>query len=336
VPGLGSPPEPTPDELPPTELGSAPPAATTTPFRFFSPTSFWNESLPATTSLDADSQPIVASFAELVESEELDKEGPWINTTEYGLPVYVVPGTEATVPVKLDDASNPALTAAWSAVPLPVGAKPAAGTDGDLFLWQPSTERLWEFWRLVHSSEGWEASWGGAMQHVLSSPGVYGTEAWPGAQSWWGISASSLSLVGGMISIEDLERKQINHALAMAIPGTRAGVFAAPAQRTDGKDDSSLALPEGAHLRLNPNLDLADLHLPPFTLMLAEAAQRYGIFVTDSSPIVELYAQDPAPTGSNPYSGPHGFFSGESPNQLLADFPWRELELVRMELHSAS
>ena len=41
------------------------------------------------------------------------------------------------------------------------------------------------------------------------------------------------------------------------------------------------SLPEGAHLRLNPNLNLAALHLPRLTLMIAEAAQRYGIFVRD-------------------------------------------------------
>ena len=110
--------------------------------------------------------------------------------------------------------------------------------------------------------------------------------------------------------------------------------YASPAQRTDGKSASPLSLPEGAHLRLDPNLDLAALHLPRLTLMIAEAAQRYGIFITDGSSDREILAQDPTPTGTNPYAGPDGYFEGKYPNQLLASFPWSQLELLKMELHS--
>ena len=175
------------------------------------------------------------------------------------------------------------------------------------------------------------------MQHVSSDAGVFGPEAWPGAEPWWGMSASSLSLVGGLISLEDLEKGQINHALEMATPERSASVYASPAQRTDGESTNPLALPEGAHLRLNPDLDLAALHLPRFTLMLAKAAQRYGIFITDStgtSGVSVFFAQDPAPTGTNPYTGPTGYFEGKRPSQLLASFPWSQLELLKMELHS--
>ncbi len=190
---------------------------------------------------------------------------------------------------------------------------------------------------MVHEADGWQAEWGGAMQNVLSNPGVYGPKAWPGAQPWWGMSASSLSLVGGLIFLQDLELGQINHALEMAIPERSASVFASPAQRTDGKSMDPLALPEGAHLRLNPNLNLAALHLPRLTLMLAEAAQRYGIFITDSSGasgVATFFAQDPIPTVVNPYAGRGGYFEGKRPSQLLASFPWDQLQLLKTELHS--
>ena len=106
---------------------------------------------------------------------------------------------------------------------------------------------------------------------------------------------------------------QINHALAIAIPNPRAGVYASPAQRTDGWSTEPLSLPEGAHLRLDPNLDLAALHLPRLTLMMAEAAQRYGIVVRDRAANVAFYAQDPTPTGTEPYTGAHGYFEGQVP-----------------------
>src|SRR6202035_4840230 len=135
------------------------------------------------------------------------------------------------------------------------------------------------------------------------------------------VSASSLAIAGGVITVEDLEHGKIEHALAMAIPGVRAGVFASPAQRSDGKSANPLALPEGAHLRLNPNLDLSTLHLPRLTLMIAEAAQRYGIFIRDGAGNVQFFAQDPSSLPSNPYTGPRGYFEGERPNQLMASFP---------------
>jgi len=171
------------------------------------------------------------------------------------------------------------------------------------------------------------------MEHVSSDSGVYGPEVWPGATPHWGVSASSLSLVGGLISLEDIQRGEINHALSMSIPNVRGGVYASPATRSDGKSTDLLSLPEGAHLRLNPNLDLATLHLPRLTLMIAEAAQRYGIFIRDGGGVVTFQAQDPTPTGSDPYTGPDGYFEGKIPRELLASFPWNQLELLKMELH---
>jgi hypothetical protein len=251
--------------------------------------------------------------------------------------VYTVGAGQPVVSVRLvEHSAEPALQSAWSAVPLPAGAQPARGHDALLVVWQPSTDRLWEFWHLKNEAGEWRAQWGGAIQDASSSDGVYGPGVWPGAKTWWGASASSLSLVGGLITLEDLARGSIDHALSMSVPDVRAGVYASPAQRTDGRTDSVVALPEGARLRLDPSLDLASLHLPRLTFMIAQAAQRYGIVIRDGSTNVTFQAQDPTPTGANPYTGPHGYFEGHSPRELLTNFPWNKLELLRMELHSGA
>jgi hypothetical protein len=313
------------------------PGEAAAPFRFFASTSVWNEPVPAGAPLDPSSATLVGALNSEVTAELTAGNGPWINTAKYSVPVYTVAADQPTVAVTLDHSpAVPALQSAWSAVPLPQSAHPASGTDAVLVVWQPSTDRLWEFEKLVYASDGWRATWGGAMQNVSSNTGVYTASAWSGAQTWWGASASSLSLAGGLISLEDLEMGQIDHALAMAIPNVSKGVYASPAQRDDGTSTSPLSLPEGAHLRLNPNLDLATLHLPPVTLMIAQAAQRYGIFIRDKGANVQLFAQDPTPTGTNPYAGRGGYFEGKSPAQLLAAFPWSELELLKMELHAGT
>jgi hypothetical protein len=309
-------------------------ADTAVPFRFFSSTSFWNEPLSATAPLDPSSTAIVGALNQIV-----TREGPKnqlnINTTAYSVPIYTVPANQPTVRVIVNKPNSTfyPLQAAWSAVPLPANAQPAKGTDKTLAVWQPSTDKLWELWNFENTLIGPMAKWGGAMEKVSAGPGVYTWTSWLNSKPQWGSSASSLAITGGLITLEDLKLGVINHALALAVPNPRAGVWASPAQRTDGISTEPLSLPEGAHLRLDPNLNLASLHLSHLMMMMAEAAQRYGIFVRDRAGNVTFYAQDPTPTGTNPYIGPNGYFEGKCQCKLLTEFPWSHLQLLQMELH---
>jgi hypothetical protein len=307
---------------------------THTAHRFFSPTSFWNQPLTPDAPLAPDSPALVEQLSAQVAGLQASGQGPWINTRNWSVPVYTVSATQPKVRVRLLTTSpEPALQAAWSAVPLPANAQPALGKDAHLVVWQPASDRLWEFWHLHRGPHGWSAAWGGAMRHVSQSTGVYGPGAWPGARPWWGASASSLSIAGGLITLEDLEQGKIEHALAIAIGQVRAGVYASPARRGDGQSSDPLSLPEGARLRLPETLDLEALHLPKLTLELAQAAQRYGFVVRDRSFGITLFAQDPVPSGTEPFAGPDGFFEGRFPNQLLASFPWNQLQVLELHLH---
>lgn len=171
--------------------------AASDPFRFFSPTSVWNTPLADDAELDPDSAALMAALDAEVQREIRNRKGPAINTTAFSVPIYTVPADQPTVKVTLRPSSSAStLRAAWSEVPLPANAEPAAGTDRHLIVWQPSTDKLWEFWLLQHRDDGWHAGWGGAMQSVSSSSGVFDTDSWPGATPWWGASASSLSIAG--------------------------------------------------------------------------------------------------------------------------------------------
>ncbi|HEX4436212.1 MAG TPA: hypothetical protein VH061_05395 [Solirubrobacteraceae bacterium] len=325
-------PSETPSEAP-SETPSEAPSETQSVFRMFAATSVWNEPVPADAPLDPSSESAIVALSREEQAEQAERHGPAINTKSWSVPIYTVPLDQPLVRVTLVGANSSALQSAWNLVPLPSDAHPAAGTDEHLVVWQPSTDRMWEFWHLEQASGTWRAGWGGAMDDVSSNPGVYGASAWPGAATSWGASASSLPIAGGLITLEDLKRGVIEHALAISIPNVRAGAFASPAQRTDGESTEPYALPEGAHLRLDPSLDLASLHLPPLTLMLAEAARRYGIIIRDKAANLAFYAQDPTPTGTEPFGGAGGYFEGRSPASLLASFPWDHLQLLKMALH---
>jgi hypothetical protein len=206
------------------------------PQRLFAPTSVWNRPVVEEPT-DPNSSALVQSLAAEAQRERAARIGPWIATAKASTPLYRVSRSQPTVRVRLDDVGtlgSSALRRALAAVPIPAGAQPAAGPDRHMTIWQPATDRLWELWQARRLADGWHARWGGAIRHVSKSVGYYTPAAWPGATRNWGATASSLPVIGGTITLDDLRLGRIRHALALALPAPRAGVFAWPAQRTDG------------------------------------------------------------------------------------------------------
>ena len=307
--------------------GGAPPGP-----QLFAPDSVWNNPLTPGAATDPQSRGLVRKLTSEVRTEQQKGTGPYIATGLASTPLYVAGRGQKRVPVKLGPTGTPgaaALRRALRSVPIPAGARPAAGSDAHLAIWQPSTDTMWELFEARHQRDGWRAAWGGAMRDVSRNAGYYTPAAWPGATYEWGATATSLPVVGGTVLGADIRSGRIDHALSLALPAPRRRVFAWPAQRSDGTGGPA-ELPEGAKLRLDPRLDLASLRLPPPTLMLAEAAQRYGLIVRDQTHhAIGLYFQDPASVGGNPY---RAFFSGLTPNRVLAAFPWSHLQVLRLHL----
>jgi hypothetical protein len=314
--------------------------------RFFAPDSIWNQAVPADAPLDPNSAAIVGN---LLQQEQTESVG--VASTSYGVPIYTVGADQPLVNVTLLQGPAQAdLQAAFDGVPLPANSLPAAGTDANLAIYQPSTDTMWEFWRLSRGSTGWQAAWGGRLVHVSSNPGYYQNLFAPSGnvleRPWWGAPATSFPVVAGVMTISELESGQINHSLALAITHTAAGVWAWPAQRTDGDLTTPNVVPEGAHFRLDPNLDLAALHLPHFVYMMAVAAQKYGIIINNRSSGFTFRAEDPTQFiqtyGYNPYMGPEqqpgtvGALYDEWPSQFLRQFPWSHLKLLKMTPETAT
>ncbi|MGH2870789.1 MAG: hypothetical protein ACRDNK_24870 [Solirubrobacteraceae bacterium] len=298
----------------------APSAGAPATARPFAANSAWNAPVPAGTPLSPNSGKYVSELG-----TQLRQAGAWINATQFSVPVYTVGPDTPRVPVTLDTSGGSAdrLASDFRAgVPIPSGARAAAGTDAHLVIWQPSHNTLWEFWqaRLVNGS--WHARWGGKMPDVAQSPGYFTNP------TDWGGTGTSLSLLGGLMRINELKAGHIDHALALSIPHAQAGHFVYPAQRSDGNDPNSGQIPEGTRFRLDPKLNIAAMKLPSMTKMIAIAAQRYGIIVRDQAGSVAFYAEDPTPTKTDPYGGPHGLFDGLSAAALLRVFPWSHLQVV--------
>jgi hypothetical protein len=305
----------------------------------FAPTSVWNAPLANDAPLDPASGVLVKTLRDTVAQNVAAGWGPWISTRETS-PLYTVPAKQPTVRVQLDPGSwKVGLQYTFEAVPIPPDASPAAGPDGHMTVWQPSTDHLWEFFQARKLADGWHASFGGSMSSASRSPGYYDTESWPGlSQTWWGSTATSLPVIAGTMMISELRAGVIPHALAMNIPWAKPNMYSWPAQRTDGASSDPNAIPEGARFRLDPKLDIDGLDLPPMTRMIAKAAQRYGMIVRDQTGhAISLFAENDAQYGTtNPYTGTNGFFGGPYPNPVLQAFPWDRLELLKMDLHTGS
>lgn len=299
------------------------PSSPSEPLRLFSAQSVFNEQLPGSPPLASNSAALVADFVHQVAKYQGHVV---INTTEWSTPVYVVPADAPTVAMVGKSSTCPrpegvfaGFQAQIEAVPLPAGAVPAAGTDKEVVVWQPSTRHLWELWQVVNEAGRWRACWGGEIPDALSSDGIFPAP--------FGAGASGLSLLGGQIHLEDLQRGTIDHALEILMPDTAASGYVWPADRTDGTSTASDAIPEGTRLRLSPSLNLSSLHLSRPALEIATAIQRYGMIVGDTAGSVALSAQDPTPLmregGANPYDT-----LLPSPYDTLDSIPWNRLEVV--------
>jgi hypothetical protein len=321
--------EPAPAAVPP-----VPPAIRA---RLFAPDSVWNAPLPANAPLDPANGVLTKTLRDTAAQNISAGWGPWISTGETS-PLYTVPANQPTVRVKLDaGAWATGLQQTFESVPIPSNATPAAGPDAHMTVWQPSTNRLWEFFKASKQADGWHASYGGAMSDVASSPGYFNASSWPGlSQPVWGATATSLPVIAGTIMLDELRAGVIPHALAMNIPWAKPKTYSFPAQRTDGASTDPNAIPEGARFRLDPTLNLNALNLPPMTRIIAVAAQQYGMIVRDQTGhAISLFAENPGAASPSPYYGPGGFFGGPNPMAVMKAFPWDRLQLVKMDLRSS-
>ena len=175
---------------------------------------------------------------------------------------------------------------------------------------------MWEFWPCRRRADGWHAGWGSKIVRVSRSPGILPTPL--------GATASGLPLAGGLMRPFELSARVIPHALALGLRDVRSSTFTWPATRTDGSVAGG-GIPEGTRFRLPASLDVTTLGLPPAVRAMAVAAQRHGIVVRDRSGAVTFYAEDPTPTGANPY--PALFGTGWM-DKALAGFPWSRLQVV--------
>ncbi|WP_281689048.1 hypothetical protein [Pseudonocardia thermophila] len=250
--------------------------------------SVWHRPIPANAPIDPRSAEYVR---QLMVKPDRSKEAPVVSVNGYTIPVYEA---AADTPRYRVVAGKDFVAGGWAlpAVPIPDNAAPDSREDGHLVVLDRSSGCVYEFWQARFDDGAWTASWVNATP--IDGAGVYPDGL---AARGTGISAAA-----GLIWPQELAAGRIDHALAFATPWVRRDAAVSPATTSDGRAAPDVpALPAGARLRLDPALNLDALGLSPEQRAIAEALQKYGMILVDTSGGLTLYAAAPQAYTRFPY-----------------------------------
>jgi hypothetical protein len=178
---------------------------------------------------------------------------------------------------------------------LPPGTNPDPRFDGWLSVIDPAAGVGYDFWRARRQSDE-TISYQYAKAWALDGPGFSPPFSVDPARAA-GARGSGLPLFAGVIGPEELRAGEINHALAVSVPGLARRNYVQPASVTDGvgRIDS---LPAGARIRLRrsvlPQTRLGDPSRPAVEAILV-ALRSYGAIVVDRAAVPTLYAAQGTP-----------------------------------------
>jgi hypothetical protein len=292
----------------------------------FAPDSFWYKPLPHQIPLNPNSALYAGEFLRQFHAY-YGTIG--INTSAYSSPVYAVGSNVPAQPVSQWDCHGNGyvdrdLTRQWAAVPIPPTAEPADGTDAEMTIYQPSTDRMWEFWQARQVNGKWQACWGGGMQNVSRNAGIWAPR--------YGVAATGLPFAPGQITVSDLRSGAIRHVMGIALVDAQgANLFSWPANRSDGYNPQNAPnrIPEGLRFRLDPGVNVDALPIHPVAKMVAKAAQTYGFVVWDKAGAISLRFQNPKDFTVAGKADPYPeLWDGTPAYRILAGIPWDRLQFL--------
>jgi hypothetical protein len=268
--------------------------AATDVWRPFEPDSPWNAPVAAAASIDAQSAALIDDLA------ASSPYGPQlgVNLRSFSIPLYwadeTTPKTRVHCNVGGTGFESRDGMDATAMIPIPDGAAPDSFSDGHLLVVDRSAQREWGLFRAAPGGGGWTCSLGADMD--LTGDGVR-----PIAETndtWYtshGPRACGFPLVAGLIRPEEVRAGHIDHALVIAYPHIRAGIYTPPAstaQTRAAEAIKSRGIPCGGRVQLDPELDVESLPISDGAKVIARALQEYGAFVGDYSGSISLYADN--------------------------------------------
>jgi hypothetical protein len=208
----------------------------------------------------------------------------------------------------------------FGAVHVPTMAKPSTGSDGHLAVLEPNGAEM-DMWMAQNTGSGWTA--GSRWLGSATGPAVDCTSY----NGCTGADAANFELAAGIVRPEEIAQGHIDHALIITTPYTRSGSTACPAEGSDGRNASPNALPMGAHVQLDPSINVAALNIPAWQKVIAVALQQYGAYVGDTGGSLAVEAENNL--GRPSYDAwANAGVSSAAPS--LSDLPWSSMRVLSM------
>jgi len=239
----------------------------------------------------------------------------------FNRPVYYASAGTPDVQVSVASGCNNFTVDTGTAVPIPSYATAGSSTDEVLTVYQPSSNREWEFWQAQPSGNGWKACWGGEMP-LSTSNGVFSNP--------YGEAASGIANLATEITEGDIASGSINHAIGFEVLGDECDGSIYPADRTDCGEQIANAPSEGSWFRFAPGTAMPS-GLTPFAQMVFKAISTYGMVVVDQGGAVALEADQTSVWGAESNSGTDPITAsvdGLQGYQLVASLPWQDLQAI--------
>ena len=295
-----------------TYTGSVTTTAPTGSFpRLYNSAAFINTPIGNAPSVDSNSSAIISSaITSYVNSANLSNNDAW------GIPIVTADQQSSTYNV---GCQYYWCNVDFGQVHIPTSAQPDTGSDGHLVVLQPNGTEF-DMWIGQHTTSGWTA--GSRWLESANGPAANCSTV----HACGGADAANFALAAGAVRPEEIAQGHIDHALAITTPDTRQGYIACPATNGDGTHASPNALPIGAHLQLDPNINVAALSIPTWEKVIAVALQQYGAYVIDTGGSVALYAQSNL---GRPYDAwARAGVPSTSPS--LSNLPWHSMRVLSM------
>jgi hypothetical protein len=198
----------------------------------------------------------------------------------YGIPINVVPATQAAVPIEFSDYPEESDPGPYP-LPDPDDAKIEGGTtsecDGDchLLVVQQGSCMLYEGYACAYDG-GYRCANGAVWDLSQNS---YGQRT----KGWTSADAAGLAITPGLVRYDEVQAGEVNHAIRFTVRCTR-NRYVAPATHyavpgsCDANDEN--APPMGLRVRLRADYDLGELS--ESARVVARAMQRYGMILADN------------------------------------------------------
>lgn len=247
---------------------------------FFATSGLWSGPVRADTPVDPRSDRYVAKLAGL---------DPVITVRSFTVTVLVADDTAPRFTITPLNRRSPGFRI--ENVPIPAHLTIDPADNGHLAILDSSSKCVYELYGAQYRNSAWTADWVNATP--TDGDGIY--------QDGLSPRGSGFATTAGLIWPDELRSGNIPHALVFSYPFTRSGGPVAPATRSDGRSTDAGALPIGAHLVLDPAVDVEALPIPDQDKVIARALQRYGMILADTSGGFTLYAVHPQSFSADPY-----------------------------------